>query len=140
MTITTPGLTGKQVIEKEPPFAINFTSGNFIAGSLAAELKAAPTRDGSAIYLTHVTMSTVKDSQGIIVDAALTLVGGDAAVLFGPIQLQSNGQGNFSKDFKAPLKVADKRALDVSGTGTGGSYQAAVLVYIEGFIGDKPLG
>ena len=140
MGITTPGLTGNQVIEKEPPFAINFTSGNFIAGSLAAELKVAPTRDGSAIYLTHVTMSTVKDSQGIIVDAVLTLLGGDAAVLFGPIQLQSNGQGIFKKDFKAPLKVADKRALDVSGTGTGGSYQAAVLVYIEGFIGDKPLG
>ena len=140
MAITTPALTGKQVIEKEPPFAINFTSGNFIAGSLAAELKTAPTRDGSAIYVTHVTMSTVKDSQGIIVDAALTLLGGDAAVLFGPIQLQSDGQGIFKKDFNAPLKVADKKALDVSGTGTGGSYQAAVLVYIEGFIGDKPLG
>ncbi len=140
MAITTPALTGKNVIEKEPPFAVNFTSGNFIGGSLAAELKAAPTRDGSAIYVTHVTMSTVKDAQGIIVDAALRLVGGDSATLFGPIQLQSNGEGIFSKDFKAPLKVADKKALDVSGVGTGGSYQAAVVVYIEGFIGDKPLG
>ncbi len=139
MTITTPALTGKNVIEKEPPFAVNYTSGNFIGGSLAAELKAAPTRNGSAIYLTHVTMSTVKGAQAIE-DAALTLLGGDGVTLFGPIQLQSNGDGFFSKDFEAPLKVADKKALDVSGVGPGGSYQAAVFVFIEGFIGDKPLG
>ncbi len=138
MAITTPALTGKNVIEKEAPFAINFTSGNFIGGSLAAELKAAPTRNGSAIYITHVTMSTV-DGQVAIEDAALTLVGGDAAVLFGPIQLQTNGSGIFSRDFNAPMKVADKKALDVVGTGPGGSYQAAVVVYVEGFIGDTPI-
>ncbi len=138
MAITTPFLTGKEVIEKEAPFAVNSADNVFIGGSLAVELKAAPTRDNSAIYLTHVTMSTVKNTNRIQ-DAALTLIGGDAAVLFGPIQLQSNGSGIFSKDFEAPLKVADKKALDLSGAGPGG-YQAAVFVYVEGFIGDSPLG
>ena len=129
MPITTPALTGKNVIEKNATFAVNYTSGNFIGGSLAAELKAAPTRDGSAIYLTHVTMSIAKGTS-TIEDAALTLLGGDGATLFGPIQLQSNGNGLFSKDFEDPLKVADKKALDVSGVGPGGVYQAAVFVLI----------
>ena len=139
MTITRPALTGKNVIEKEAPFAVNYISGNFIGGSLAAELKAAPTRDNSAIYITHVTMSIAKGTS-TIEDAALTLLGGDGVTLFGPIQLQSNGNGLFSKDFENPIKVADKKALDVSGTGPGGAYQAAAFVFIEGFIGDKPLG
>ncbi len=138
MAITTPALTGKNVIEKEAPFAVNYSSGNFIGGSLAAELKAAPTRDGSAIYITHVTMSILKGTS-TIEDAALTLLGGDGATLFGPIQLQSNGDGLFSRDFDNPMKVADKKALDVSGVGPGGSYQAAVFVFIEGFIGDTPI-
>lgn len=140
MAVTTPELggPGNKPIEVNAPFAVNFTSGNFVAGSLAAELKAAPTREGSAIYLTHVTMSTVRGAQAIE-DAALTLLGGDGVTLLGPIQLQTNGSGIFSKDFAVPLKVPDKKALDISGTGPGGSYQAAVFVFVEGFIGDSPI-
>lgn len=138
MAITTPILasSGNQPIEVNAPFAVNYT-GLFTAGALADELKAAPTRDGSAIYLTHVTMSIVKRTNRIQ-DTELTLVGGDAVTLFGPIQLQENGQGIFSKDFRHPLKVTDKKALDLSGVGPG-TYQTACLVYIEGFIGDSPI-
>ncbi len=141
MTIATPTLTGdgNHPIEVNAPFAVNFKSDAFVAGSLAAELKAAPTRDGSAIYLTHVTMSIVKNVNRVQ-DTALTLVGGDGAALFGPIQLQENGKGIFSKDFRHPLKVSDKKALDLSGAGPGGGYQTAAFVYVEGFIGDSPIG
>lgn len=140
---TTPTITGDGTypVEKSAPWAVNYYSANFIGGGLNAELKAAPTRDGSALYLTHVTMGIVRDSTyGVITDAHLRLVDGAGSDAFGPIQLQSDGQSTFSKDFSKPLKITDKKALDLSGVCATGTYQAACFVFVEGFTGDKPLG
>ena len=144
MTITRPTLadSGSHPIEVNVPFAVNYKSADFVAGSLAAELKAAPTRDGSAIYLTHVTMATIHNTNlnARIYDAALTLLGGDGVTVFGPIQLQVGG-GPFKKDWPkdAPLKIPDKKALDLTGAGPAAGYQAACFVHVEGFIGDSPI-
>lgn len=142
MAIATPTLTGHIPIEREAPWAVNYVSDSFIAGGLAAELKAAPTRDNSALYLTHVTMSNRHCLYGTtrIYDVALTLYDGGGNVLLGPIQLQENGDGVFSKDFKDPIKAVDKKALDVSGSGPAAGYQARCVIYIEGFTADAPLG
>lgn len=143
MATSTPTLTGDGMmpIERQAPWAVNHHSDDFIAGSLNNELKAAPTRSNSALYLTHVTMGLVANAAfNTIVDARLTLYDGAGLAVFGPVQLQANGQAVFSKDFKHPVKITDGKALDLSGACAGGSYQAACFVFVEGFTGDKPLG
>jgi len=95
-------------------------------GTPAVALKAA-TGAGTALYLTHVTMS------GQLTDVAVTLEDEDGTVLFGPITLQADGDGLFTKDWKYPLKITDNKGLSVSATNG-----VAFTVYVEGFTGQKP--
>jgi len=144
MAITTPKMTGEaeRPIERDDNrWAVNY-SDTFVAHGLAAELKAAPTREGSAIYLTHITMGITRNPifTNHTPDAYLTLVDGAGIEVFGPMQFEEGGQTLMSKDFEHPLKITDKKALDIDGTGKGSGYQASCFVYIEGFTGDKPLG
>lgn len=128
-------------IERGGRWAVNYYSGDYIAGGLAAELKAAPTGAGRALYLTHLTIGLVANAAyGIIVDTSIKIYDGSGAFIFGPVQLQADGQSIFSIDFKYPIKAANEKALDISGSCVNGSYQAACFVYAEGFTGDKPLG
>jgi len=132
---------GMEPVERTGRWAVNYHSADFIAGSHAGELKAAPSGSGRALYLTHVTIGIVASATyKAVIDANITLLDGSGATLFGPVQFQADGQTIFSKDFKYPLKAADEKAIDVSGVCQTGSYQAACFVYAEGFTGDKPLG
>lgn len=83
---------------------------------------------GKAIYLTHITIS------GRLADLAVTLRDEDDTVLFGPIQLQENGGGNYQKDWPNPLKLTDNKALEVYA-----SAATAFTIYGEYFIGEKPV-
>lgn len=144
MTITRPILAGDGIhpVEVNAPWAVNFLSDDFGAGGVNEELKVAPTRAGSALYLTHVTMCLVADSvKGYLIDAKVSLVDGVGDTAFGPIQLQAQGGGIFQKDWPkdAPLKITDKKALDCVAAYGGGSYDSAILVYVEGFTGDVPI-
>jgi len=144
MAITRPTLAGpgSRPVEVNAPFAVNFHSADFGAGGLDEELEAAPTRAGSALYLTHVTMALVADSVwGYIIDARVSLRDGAGDVAFGPIQLQALGGTPFKKDWPkdAPLKITDNKALDCVGVYAGGGYDSAVFVFVEGFIGDSPI-
>ena len=128
-------------IERGGRWAVNYHSENFIGGTHTGELKAAPTGTGRALYITHLTVGIVADSTyKITTDAYISIVDGSSAVLFGPVQLQANGQTTFSKDFRYPIKAANEKAIDVAGVCPAGSYQAVCFVYAEGFTGDKPLG
>lgn len=102
-----------------------------ISGTDAGEIKAAPARVGSALYLTHVTIGI-----GTTTDVRVTLQDEDETNLYGPIQCQSDGSGFLKKTWNAPLKLTDNKALHYAAAGQS----AAVLVYVEGFTGDKPLG
>lgn len=126
MAITTPTLIGDgQMPEaRTGPLSFNNDEGD---GTPAMELVAAP-GVGKAIYLTHVTMS------GRTTDVAITLQDEDGAVLFGPMQMQADGGGNFSKDWPNPLKLTDNKALDVFATNA-----QAFTVYGEYFIGQAPI-
>jgi hypothetical protein len=139
MATTTPKIVEEITHVRTGPFAVNYSSGDFIAGSLNAELIAAPTRTNSATYVTHVTMGIVADSSGIVVDARLTLVDGVGTDMFGPVQFVDSGTTVFSKDFTKPMKVTDNKSLDVSGSAVNGAYQAAAWVYVEYYTGDNPL-
>jgi len=142
MAITTPTMTGHEPIERDDNrWALNY-SDTFVAHALNVELKAAPTRDNSALYITHVTMGIIRNPvfTNHTPDGRLTLVDGAGINIFGPIQFEENGQTNMSKDFKHPMKVTDKKALDLTGAGKGSGYQASCMVYVEGFTGDKPHG
>lgn len=122
------------------PWAVNYWSGDF--RTLNAELKAAPTRTNSATYITHVTLGIVETaSQGYLIDCNLRLIDGIGATVFGPIQLTSNGQTAFSKDFTKPLKITDNKALDIYGISQnkGAGYYTAAFVYIEGYTADDPI-
>jgi len=131
---------GSMPIERSAPWAVNFRSADFIGGSLNVELKAAPTRDNSAHYITHITMGTVASAEyTIICDCNLTIVDGGGSNAFGPVQFCNDGQTTFSKDFSNPLKITDGRAIDLTGVASSG-YQPSCFVFIEGFTGDKPLG
>ena len=133
MAITTPTLAGPGLfpIERINPWAVN----DYVAETGAAhEVKAAPTRANSALYLTHVTMSA--HFVVVIQDVKITLQDEDGTVLFGPIQLQSDGGALFKKDWKYPLKLIDNKALYVLGNIPAASF----TLYVEGFTGDKPLG
>lgn len=137
--LDTPKLVEEITHVRTGPWAVNYY-GTCIAGSLAAELKAAPTRVNSAIYLTHVTMGIVSDANHILSDARLTLIDGSGDEVFGPVQFCDSGQTTFLKDFTKPLKITDNKALDLSVACAAGSYQASCFVYIEGFTGDSPIG
>lgn len=144
MAITRPTLAGPGIhpVEVSAPWAVNFFSGDFGAGGIDQELKAAPTRDGSALYLTHVTMCAVNETTyNYVIDAKVSLVDGVGETAFGPIQLQEKGGSIFQKDWPedAPLKITDKKALSCVAVYGGGSYDSAILVYVEGFTGDAPI-
>ena len=109
MAITTPTLAGAGIfpVERYAPWAVN----DYVAETGAAhEVKAAPGA-GKALYLTHVTMSA--HFVVAIQDVKITLRDEDGAVLYGPIQMQSDGSGLFMKDWKDPLKLIDNKALYV---------------------------
>jgi len=126
MAITTPILAGPGLmpIERGPMLSFNNDEDDAVP---AVECVAAPGAK-KAIYITHLTMS------GRTADVAVTVADGDGTVLFGPIQLQADGGGNFSKDFNHPLKLTDNKALNV--TATDG---VAFTLYGEYFIGAKPI-
>ncbi len=126
MAITTPVLAGPGLfpINNGPMLSFNNDEDD---ADIAVQLVAAP-GTGKAIYLTHVTMS------GRTTDVAITLQDEDANVLFGPIQMQADGGGNFSKDWKHPLKLTDNKALDVFATNI-----QAFTIYGEYFIGQAPI-
>lgn len=135
----TPTIVQEITHVRTGPWAVNYYSDNFTAGTLNVELKAAPTRANSATYLTHVTMGIVENTQKVLVDAHLILVDGVGSEVFGPVQFCDSGTTIFSKDFKYPLKITDEKALDLTGVCAATGYQAACFVYIEGFTGDKPI-
>jgi len=143
MAVTIPILTGDGTypIEVIAPWAKNYT-GTLVGGALAAELVAAPTRDNSATYITHVTMGITRNPvfTSHSPDAKISLIDGVGECVFGPIQFEENGQTFMSKDFTKPLKITDKKAVDFLAGGAVAGYQAAIVIYIEGFTGDKPLG
>ena len=140
MAITTPSLTGKLVIEKDDNrWAVNSADNVLIGGNVNVELKGAPTRANSALYLTHVTMGMATNWNRVL-DVKMTLLDGAGITVLGPIQLQENGQSIYSKDFEHPLKLTNEKALDLTGTGAAAGYQAACFVYVEGFTGDMPMG
>jgi len=130
MAITTPTLVGAGSfpIERIAPWAVNNSEDD---ANPAVEMKAAPGA-GKALYLTHVTMSIQFSG---ISDSKVTLKDEDGTVLFGPITLQSNGEGNYTKDWRDPLKLADNKGLYVYAP----DYDMFTC-YVEGFTGDKPLG
>ena len=138
-----PHIVGSEMcpIEVVAPWAKNYT-GTLVGGVLAAELVAAPTRANSATYITHVTMGITRNPVFInhTPDAKITLIDGVGDCIFGPIQFEENGQTFMSKDFTKPLKITDKKAVDFLAGGAVAGYQAAIVIYIEGFTGDKPLG
>lgn len=133
MAITRPTLAGPGIypIEVINPWAVNYYVEE---GDPAVEIKAAPTGAGKALYITHMIIGLATRLTGL--NVAVTLQDEDANVLFGPIQLERNGQGLFTKHWNSPMKLVDNKALDVFGN-VG---QTAFTIYIEGFTGDKPLG
>jgi hypothetical protein len=122
MAITTPTICGPEQIPiaRSAPWALNNDEDD---ATPAVTLKAAP-GSGYALYITHVTIS------GQTVDVAVTLQDEDATVLFGPIQMQADGGGIFTKDWKYPLKLTDNKSLDVLATNG-----VAFTIYVEGFTG-----
>ena len=133
MAITTPTLAGAGIypIERYTPWAVN----DYVAETGAAhQVKAAP-GVGKALYITHVTMSAHLVT--LIQDVKITLRDEDGTVLYGPIQMQSDGGGLFKKDWpeNAPLKLIDNNALYVLGNVPGASF----LLYVEGFTATAPI-
>ncbi len=142
MAITTPTLAGPGVfpIERYAPWAVNYHSAD-LGVATSQELKATP-GTGKALYVTHVTMGIVDNAlQGYLIDNKITLKDGDGTVLFGPIQMQQQGGGVFSKDWPkdAPLKLTDNKALNGTVARSAGSYNTAALIYVEGFTAAAPI-
>ena len=136
----TPTIVEEITHVRTGPFTVNYHSDDFSGGALNAELIAAPTRPNSATYITHVSMGLVRNSgQNYISDAYIMLIDGVGDEMFGPVQLQSNGQSTFSKDFSKPMKVTDNKALDITGAGPTGTYQSACWVYVEYYTGTDPI-
>ncbi len=131
MAITTPVLAGAGIfpIERYAPWAVN---DHVVETGAAHEVKAAPGA-GKALYLTHITMSA--HLVVTIQDVKITLQDEDGTVLYGPIQMQSDGGGLFKKDWQNPLKLIDNKALYVLGNVPGASF----TLYVEGFTGDSPI-
>ncbi len=127
MGITNPVLAGPGLFPIAVGPMLSFNDDNTDA-TPATELVGTP-GTGKAIYLTHITLS------GRTVDVAVTLQDAvTGTVLFGPIQLQADGGGNFSKDWKHPLKLTDDKALFVLAT-EGVDF----TIYGEYFIGQAPI-
>lgn len=126
MAITTPTLAGPGLfpVNKGPMLSFNNDEDD---ATPAVELVATPGA-GKAIYLTSITLSDRTT------DVAVTLQDEDATVLFGPIQLQADGSGLFTKDWEHPLKLTDNKALDVLATNG-----VAFTIYGEYFIGQSRL-
>ncbi len=126
MGITNPVLAGPGLfpINAGPMLSFNNDEGD---ADVAVQCVATPGA-GKAIYLAHVTMS------GRTTDVAITLQDEDGTVLYGPIQMQENGGGNFTKDWKDPLKLTDDKALYVFATNG-----QAFTLYGEYFIGQAPI-
>lgn len=128
MGLTTPTLAGPGIypVSRSGPLAFNNDEGD--ANTDAVECVGVP-GTGKALYLTHITIS------GRTADVAISLW--DAilgTVLFGPIQMQADGGGNFTKDWKHPLKLADNKALYVEADAV-----EAFTLYGEYFIGQAPI-
>ena len=142
MAIVTPVLAGKgthPIAVDRNRWAANFHSADLTAAGVTQELHATPGA-GKALYLTHVTMSIVDSATwGYLIDNYVTLKDGDGTVLFGPIQLQQQGKGLFSRDWDVPLKVTDSKSLTCKVGRAAGSYNTAALVYVEGFTGQSPI-
>jgi len=122
MAITTPTICGSGSMPRiqTGPWAVNNDEDD---ATPSVALKAAPGA-GHALYVTHVTMS------GQTVDVAITLVDEDGTVLFGPIQMQADGGGVFSKDFEYPLRLVENKALHALATNG-----VAFTIWVEGFTG-----
>ena len=131
MAITTPTIIGDGQMPVSRTGPLSFNNDEDDANGTAQQCIATPGA-GKAIYLTSVTYS------GITADIAITLR--DAAtgtVLFGPIQMQADGGGLFTKDWKDPvkaLKLIDNKALFVFA-----SAASAFTIYGEYFIGESPI-
>ena len=142
MAIATPTLAGRgthPIAVDRNRFAVNFHSADLTAAGVLQELKATPGA-GKALYLTHVTMGIVDSAaQGYLIDNKITLKDGDGTILFGPIQMQQQGGGLFSKEWDVPLKLVDNKALNCKVLRAAGSYNTAALVYVEGFTGQSPI-
>ncbi len=126
MAVTTPILAGPGLMPKAGISPLSFNNDEDDA-DVAVILVVAP-GEGKAIYVTHVTMS------GRTNDVAISLRDGDGTVLFGPIQMQADGGGLFTKDWKNPLKLTDNKSLTVFATNS-----QAFTIYGEYFIGQKPI-
>lgn len=129
MAITTPTLVGAGSIPiaKRAPWAVNNDEDDAYP---AVEMKAAPGA-GQALYLTHLTLSMKITG---IVDSVVTLQDEDGTVLFGPITLQSDGDGFLTKDWPNPLKLITNKALYVYAL----EYDIFTC-YVEGFTAQAPL-
>ncbi len=128
MGITTPKLIGDGQMPVSRTGPLSFNNDEDDANGTAQQCVATPGA-GKAIYLTSVTYS------GITADIAITLRDAvTGTVLFGPIQMQADGGGLFTKDWKDPLKLADNKALFVFG-----SAASAFTIYGEYFIGQAPI-
>ena len=125
MALTTPTIVNEVPFARSGPYSFNNDEND--ANGAPVSCVSAPGA-GKAIYLTHVTIS------GRLGDLAITLRNGSTVVMFGPIQLQADGGGNFTKDWKYPLKLTDNTALYVYG-----SAATAFTLYGEYFIGQAPI-
>lgn len=142
MAITKPTRAGSGTfpVERTAPWAVNNHTADFYSTGLTDELKAAPGAR-KATYLEHLTLSLNGNSvNGWLEPAHVSLVDGAGITVFGPIQLQIIGEGNFTKDWNPPLKIADNKALKYSAVGTGTvNYKSSVLIYVEGFTAAAPI-
>ncbi len=123
MAITIPTIIGPGLmpIVRLAPWAINNDEDD--ANGAAVSIKTAP-GTGYSLYLEHLTLS------GRTADIAITLRDGATDVLFGPIQMQADGSGTFTKDWPNPIKLTTNTALYVYA-----SVASAFTVYVEGFTG-----
>lgn len=142
MAITNPTRAGPGTfpVERTAPWAVNNHTADFYSTGLTGEMKAAPgTR--KATYLEHLTLSLNKDSvNGWLEPAHVSLVDGAGITVFGPIQLQIIGGGNFTKDWDPPLKITDNKALNFLAVGAGNvNYKSSALIYVEGFTAAAPI-
>ena len=142
MAITTPTLAGEgshPIAVNRNRWAANFHSADLTAAGVSQELQATPGA-GKALYLTHVTMGIVDSAaKGYLIDNTITLKDGDGTILLGPIQMQQQGGGLFSKEWDVPLKLVDSKALNCKVLRSAGSYNTAAFVYVEGFTGQSPI-
>ncbi len=128
MGITTPTLAGPGLYPINVGPMLSFNNDEDDANGTAQQCVATPGA-GKDLYLKHITIS------GRTVDVAITLRDAVAGtVLFGPIQMQADGGGNFTKDWEHPLKLADNKALFVYA-----SAAEAFTIYGEYFIGQAPI-